>query len=328
MKATDTDRLMRMAEDFAFADGADKIELRHLLAAILHHPIALDIVIEAGWYERLYSGSSSLPRPWCRAIPMAESEIVRKVRERARDLSASALACSDVLPGHIAYAALQIAEEETTDGISTDYSAAARRVGEQIEAWMRPDPAMHNAAVHEAGHTLVMAYGGAMPSEVRIGASPSLLANATIATKDPDLKFVSLKRARRMVCECMAGRAAELVVLGEFTTGCEADVTMARRVGRLIVTVWNVDPPADDMSDLNGPRRRRKRDRVQAWVDWAQKEATRIITTHRDTLDRITEALLKRSLLYRADLVGILGPDWLRPTPDTPDTGAAKTAYV
>jgi cell division protease FtsH len=106
----------------------------------------------------------------------------------------------------------------------------------------------------------------------------------------------------------LAGRAAEHVVFGRVTNGAANDLEKATELARAMVFEYG-------MSDVVSSRTvradnyalseetKRLRDAEQGRLtDQAYREALRLLTKHRASLDRIAQALLDKETLDRAEL--------------------------
>jgi len=96
-------------------------------------------------------------------------------------------------------------------------------------AGMTPDE-RHTVAIHEAGHAVVAATAGVMPDRVTLVRRGAGLGHASILRDDRVLLRRSELQARMSVS--LAGTAAEESLLGEASTGAEADIETATDIAR------------------------------------------------------------------------------------------------
>jgi cell division protease FtsH len=137
---------------------------------------------------------------------------------------------------------------------------------------------------------------------------------------------------RARIVGAMGGRAAEAVVYAGRTTGAENDMQQATEIVRQMVTRWG-------MSDRLGPVALAPRANpllggesvdhslglgrpyseatarvvdaeVQRLLQEAYDEAVRLLSEHRDALDRLASALLQHETLEEAEILAVTG---LRP---------------
>lgn len=129
----------------------------------------------------------------------------------------------------------------------------------------------------------------------------------------------------------MGGRAAEEVVFGEPTTGASADIEMATKIAKAMLTEYGMSPSlgmvkyGDEQGDpfsgrgSNGtleysPATAAKIDEEMKYLlDKAHEEAYTILSENRDYLDKLAEKLLEKETLRRPDLEALF--DGLDPRP-------------
>jgi cell division protease FtsH len=110
----------------------------------------------------------------------------------------------------------------------------------------------------------------------------------------------------------LAGRAAEQVVFGRVTNGAANDLEKATEIARAMVFEWGM---SDEVTSRTlradnyalSEETKRLRDNEQARLtDEAYAEAVRLIKKHRAPLDRLTQALLEKETLGRAEVMQLL----------------------
>ena len=185
----------------------------------------------------------------------------------------------------------------------------------------------HAVAVHEAGHALV-----AVLSE---HADP--VAKVTILSRGAALGVTEQLPAfeRHLYPEShlttslavrLGGRAAEIIVLAEPSTGSASDLVGATQLATHMVREWGFSAEVGPISyGPEGPSRdnpfagRPYAEETQRSIDQevarllreAEDTATRLLRGHRDTLDRVIGLLLERETIDGADLAAIVGaPGW------------------
>ncbi len=194
-------------------------------------------------------------------------------------------------------------------------------------------------AYHEGGHTLC--------GHVLVHADPvhkvSIVARGqalgwTLALPLNDRYLVTRSELADQLSVLMGGRAAEELIFAESTTGAQNDIAKATEISRAMVTEFG-------MSAKLGPRALSKghgeiflgRDmgtrpdisdemaatvdsEVSRLLDESYARATAIVTTHRETLERLANALIAQETLGPDQLAGLLGH--LEPWPVTGPGGA------
>ncbi|MGH9129483.1 MAG: ATP-dependent zinc metalloprotease FtsH [Acidimicrobiales bacterium] len=199
-------------------------------------------------------------------------------------------------------------------------------------------------AYHEGGHTLV--------GHVLVHADPvhkvSIVARGqalgwTLALPLNDRYLVTRSELGDQLCVLMGGRAAEELAFSESTTGAQNDIAKATEIARAMVTEFG-------MSDKLGPRslakahgetflgrematRSELSDEMAAQVDAevgrllseAYERAGEILSTHRDTLQRLASALVVHETLGPEGLAEILGDLAPWPVVDYPKPSRPST---
>jgi len=187
-----------------------------------------------------------------------------------------------------------------------DLSAAIARLRPPLPPALR-----RRVALHEAGH--------AIAAQVTGHGRPTLLAlhggGGEAMTTLSDLSGRRDEIAARLVC-LMAGRAAEVLVLGDPTAGAGgpagSDLARATRLAAALegafglgaATIWLDEPGRLDRLVQRDPDLRA---RVQAHLDAAEAAALRLLATHRPRLEALADALAARGLLHGPDLAALLG---------------------
>ncbi len=181
-------------------------------------------------------------------------------------------------------------------------------------------------AYHESGHTLVghVLQGTDPIHKVSIVARGRAL-GWTLALPTEDKYLRTRGELEDSMAMLLGGRTAEELVFGEITTGASDDIERCTDTARAMVTQYG-------MSDELGPQQFGKvkaevflgRDmgheadysphvagivdaEVRRLIDTAHDRARSILTTHRDTLDVLAQALVDKETLEDSDLAEIFG---------------------
>jgi cell division protease FtsH len=178
-------------------------------------------------------------------------------------------------------------------------------------------------AYHEGGHAIVgMLTPGADPVR-KVSIIPRGQAlGVTLSTPDDDRFNYSEDELRAKIRVSAAGRAAELIVFGEATTGAESDIQQVTRIARGMVERWGMSekvgfltvapqdgqspllPGADPVSEathelIDGEVRR--------IVDHEMEVTEQLLSDNREKLDSLAETLLERETLDEADAYAAAG---------------------
>jgi cell division protease FtsH len=181
-------------------------------------------------------------------------------------------------------------------------------------------------AYHESGHALLgMLQPGADPVR-KISIIPRGRAlGVTFQSPENDRYGYSADYLRGRLIGSLGGRAAELLIYGDMTTGAESDLEQATRIARMMAGRWGMSDVVGPVSVLPGPN-----DEPTLFPGVAQPaestrelvdgEARRILEEcadaalvqlreHRDQLEALTRALLEHETLDEADAYRIAGID-------------------
>jgi cell division protease FtsH len=123
----------------------------------------------------------------------------------------------------------------------------------------------------------------------------------------------------------LGGRVAEAIALQEISTGARNDLERATKLVRTMITEYGMSEELGPMTFGHGHEeqvflgRDISRDKnyseqvaasidreMRSLIDQSYQRAEEIINTHRDQLDQITQALLEKETLERADFEALL----------------------
>jgi cell division protease FtsH len=180
-------------------------------------------------------------------------------------------------------------------------------------------------AVHEAGHTIVASLIPGTDPVHKVSIIPRGMAlGVTLQLPLADRYHYNSEYLLNDIAIFMGGRAAEEIVLNSMTTGASSDIERATSMARRMVTEWG-------MSDKLGPLAYGKKEEqiflgreiaqhrdysehiaieidneVKRIVTENYERAKRLITERRETLDKLTAALLEKETLDAADIDAIV----------------------
>jgi cell division protease FtsH len=198
----------------------------------------------------------------------------------------------------------------------------------------------HAVAVHEAGHALVAA----------LSEHADPVAKVTILSRGAALGVTEQLPAfeRHLYPEShltdslavrLGGRAAEILILAEPSTGSASDLAGATELATHMVREWGFSAKVGPISyGPEGPSRdnpfagRPYAEDTQRSIDQevarllreAEDTATRLLRGHRDTLDQVIGLLLERETIDGAELMAIVGT----PAADRHEPDAAALALT
>jgi cell division protease FtsH len=179
-------------------------------------------------------------------------------------------------------------------------------------------------AFHEMGHALVaLSQPGSDPVH-KVSIIPRGIGalGYTIQRPTEDRYLMTRAELEARIAVLLGGRAAEVLVLGELSTGAADDLAKATDIAREMVTRYGMDeglghvayesprgPPAEfpmawagDARTLSQDTLRRVDAAVAALVAAGFANATALLRAHREVLERGAQALLERETLVEDDL--------------------------
>jgi cell division protease FtsH len=181
-------------------------------------------------------------------------------------------------------------------------------------------------AYHESGHALLgMLQPGADPVR-KISIIPRGRAlGVTFQSPSTDRYGYSADYLRGRLVGMLGGRAAELLVYGDLTTGAESDLEQATRIARHMAGRWGMSEAVGPVSVLPGPddaptlfpgagqpsehTRELVDQETRRLLDECADVALAQLRDHREQLDALTRALLEHETLDEADAYRIAGVD-------------------
>ena len=182
----------------------------------------------------------------------------------------------------------------------------------------------HSVAVHETGHALVAALSEhadpvakvtILPAGQALGVTEQLPENERHLYPESYLKASLAVR--------LGGRAAELLVLGEASTGASNDLAGATQLAVRMVREWGLSErvgPIGYSSDGPGylgdtgltsrpyaeTTQRAIDEEVASLLREAQERAMAVLTAHRPELDRVVELLLEKETIDGSELQAVI----------------------
>ncbi|MBP9708523.1 MAG: ATP-dependent zinc metalloprotease FtsH [Oligoflexales bacterium] len=195
-------------------------------------------------------------------------------------------------------------------------------MGPERRSMLMSEEEKRNTAIHEAGHALVgMNVKGADPVHKITIIPRGHALGVTVMLPEEDRLTISREYAEGMIAYAMGGRAAEELVYNRRTTGAGDDIKKATEIARQMVCNWG-------MSDAIGPLSLDKNSQevflgreigqslhhsekllevidseIRRFTEEGYKRAFKILTEHRQALERIADALLVKETINHDELV-------------------------
>ena len=180
-----------------------------------------------------------------------------------------------------------------------------------------------SVAVHEAGHALVAVLSEHADPVAKVTILPRGAAlGVTEQLPESERHLYPESYLTDALAVRLGGRAAEIVVLGEPSTGASNDLASATELATRMVREWGFSSEVGPIGyGPEGPTRdnpfagRPYAEETQRSIDQevarllreAEIRATKLLGEHRDTLDRVIDLLLERETIDGSDLAAIVG---------------------
>ena len=196
-------------------------------------------------------------------------------------------------------------EKEAIEQIDIENAIKKLTVGLEKANRVISDKDKRLTAYHEAGHAVVSRFLETQSDVKEVSIIPRGLAGGyTMYKTDEDKFYVSRTELLEKMVALMGGRAAEKLVLNEISTGASNDLEVATGIAKDMLTVYG-------MSDSIGPISLKVDDpyemqvfgerltsevgeQIRVLIDNAYLSAQRILSEHRDILDKVAYTLLEK----------------------------------
>lgn len=180
-------------------------------------------------------------------------------------------------------------------------------------------------AYHEAGHAIVTHFLPKMDPVHRISiVARGMSLGHTLIPPAVDRSHETKTRLLQQITAILGGRAAELLVFNEMTSGAANDIEQATRIARHMVVNFGMSSLGPIDFDLEpddarmgrafletgsvSPSTQEKIDKeVSNIIDHCYKQSEALLKKHRAKLDRVAQALIKDETLDREDFEKIVG---------------------
>jgi cell division protease FtsH len=245
-------------------------------------------------------------------------------------------------------AALWAARQSRKFVTMADFEMSKDKVlmGVERKSMILSDEEKKNTAYHEAGHALVaQKTPGADPVHKVTIIPRGMALGLTMQLPEADKHTYTREYLEGMLAVLMGGRSAEEIFLGHITTGAGNDIERATDIARNMVCEWG-------MSEL-GPLAYGKKDEaiflgreiaqhrdfsedtavqidkeVKRIVNGAYDRARNILSSNRDVLERIAQALLEREVIDASEVKLLMEGKPLPEKPRTPPPQAPPAPSV
>ena len=224
-------------------------------------------------------------------------------------------------------AAIRAIRDDRFETTAADLSAARDRVllGQRHPAGFLLDSERHNVAVHESGHALVAMLSPAADPVEKVTILPSGMAlGATQQLPKAEQHLLTELQLTTQLAVMLGGRAAELVVFGQGSTGASSDLSSATGLAARMVREFGLSPSLgpvgygeDSLEYLDDSplTRRGYSEATQRIIDEevsrllreAEDTAVKLLTRNRAMLDDLTVHLLQHETVDGQTVRSIIG---------------------
>jgi cell division protease FtsH len=225
-------------------------------------------------------------------------------------------------------AALNAARHNQKEILPSDFEEALDKILLGVARSGLADPKEREVvAYHEAGHALAAHFTPGSDPLRKVSIVPRGGAGGvTIQMPEEDRGLYSRTYLLGRRVGMLGGRAAEIVVFEEITTGAENDLKQATGLAKKMVGLWGMSPEIGPIylgtgeehvflgreitqdKSYSDSTAQRVDTAVQELVENALKEAVALNRRHRDQLEALVAALLEKETLDGRDVVKIFGP--------------------
>jgi cell division protease FtsH len=182
----------------------------------------------------------------------------------------------------------------------------------------------YSVAVHETGHALVAALSDHADPVAKVTILPAGQAlGVTEQLPEVERHLYSESRLKDSLAVRLGGRAAELLVFGEASTGASNDLAGATDLAGKMVREWGLSPRIGPVGYASGgpgylgesglgnrpyaeDTQRAIDQEVTSLLRGAESRALDLLTRHRSELDKVVDLLLERETIDGADLQAII----------------------
>jgi cell division protease FtsH len=320
-----------------------------ILIAATNRPDVLDpALLRPGRFDRRVvvarpdvKGREEILRVHTRKVPLSDDVDLSIIARGTPGFSGADLA------NLVNEAALWAARQNRKFVLMDDFEMSKDKVlmGVERKSMILSDEEKRNTAYHEAGHALVAAMTPGADPVHKVTIIPRGMAlGLTMQLPEADKHTYTKEFLEGMLAVLMGGRSAEEIFLGHITTGAGNDIERATDIARNMVCEWG-------MSDL-GPLAFGKKEEaiflgreiaqhrdfsedtalqidreVKRIVSNGYEAAKNLLSSNRELLDRIAQALLVREVLDANEVKLLMEgkplPDKPRTPPTPPPTAAA-----
>ena len=180
------------------------------------------------------------------------------------------------------------------------------------------------SAYHEAGHAIIGMLTPAADPVRKVSIIPRGIAlGVTLSAPEADRFSYDRSYLLGKLKVALGGRVAEELVFDEITTGAQNDIKQATELARNMVGLWGMSdvigpvtvitdngaPPWPGASDISPVTQQLVDEEVRHLIEHAHEHVTQLMSTNRDKLDALAQALLEHETLDQDEAYAAAGID-------------------
>ncbi len=187
-------------------------------------------------------------------------------------------------------------------------------------------------AYHEAGHAITGWFLKHADPLVKVSIVPRGVAALGYAQYMPKEQYLYTEnQLMDTICMTLGGRAAEELIFGEVSTGAQNDLERITKTAYSMVSLYGMNDKIGQVSfreeneyNFSKPYSEATSkiidEEVKKILDFAYDRTLNLLRKHRDELEKVAERLLEKEVLYKEDLVELIGERPFKdPSYNTPD---------
>mgnify|MGYP000200149706 CR=1 FL=1 len=174
-------------------------------------------------------------------------------------------------------------------------------------------------AYHEAGHAIVGWFLENCDPLVKVSIVPRGIAALGYAQYLPKEQFLyTTEQITDSICMALGGRVAEDLIFGRISTGAQNDLERITKMAYDMVAVYGMNDKLGNLSFVDRGDSFQKPysdhtaelidQEVRKFIDASYERTKNLLIEHKDDLERVAKVLLEKEIIFKTDLVALLGP--------------------
>lgn len=175
-------------------------------------------------------------------------------------------------------------------------------------------------AYHEAGHAIAGWFLEYADPLVKVSIVPRGIAALGYAQYLPKEQYLyTVEQLMDGICMTLGGRVAEDIIFGRISTGAQNDLERITKMAYAMVSIYGMNPKVGNVS-FNDPQgeygltkpysdttAQMIDEEVRKLIQSAYDRTRELLLEKRDLLEKLTQELLKKEIIFQSDLEEILG---------------------